>query len=212
MIKILILIIIIISIFLLRNENENFLNIDIINDIFSQSFLSLKPDKEKYDKNNISYGEISNEGIEILSNLTNNKNLFIDLGCGTGRSLAYAILNGFNKAKGVELVLERVEYAKKQIELLPSYMKDNIEIKQDDILKLNKDYFFGANVIWISNLLFPIEINNKIFKLLSDNIDKNTIVVVSIMQNETYDLKFIKELIVPMSWDKNSVVKIFMKV
>jgi hypothetical protein len=211
MIKIVILIIIVISIFLLRNEHENFSNIDIINEVFSESFMSVKADKEKYD-NNITYGEISNEGIEILSNLTQNKNLFIDLGCGTGRSLAYAIFNGFNKAKGVELVLERVEYAKKQIELLPSHIKDNIEIKQDDILKLNKDYFLGANVIWISNLLFPVKINDKIFKLLSDNIEKNTIVVVSYMLIKTYDLKFIKEIIVPMSWDKNSVVKIFMKV
>jgi hypothetical protein len=58
--------------------------------------------------------------------------------------------------------------------------------------KLNKDYFSGANVIWLSNLLFPVEINDKLFKLLSDNIDKNTIVVVSNMQNETYDLKFKK--------------------
>lgn len=210
---ILILIIIILLIFILfKKKRELFINTDIITNIFSKGFIRVDQDKVKYNKNNVTYGEISNEGIKILSNLTQNKNLFIDLGCGSGRSLAYAINNGFNKAKGIELVLERVNYGRKHIELLPLNMKKDIEIDQGDILELNKDYFSGANVIWLSNLLFPISINDKIFKFLSDSIDKDTIVALSRESNEMYDLKFVKEIKLPMSWKSESIVKIYKKI
>jgi SAM-dependent methyltransferase len=205
------IIIILLLLFFIQNNKENFINTDEINNLFSNGFIAVEKDEKKYNNNNITYGEISNEGIKILSDLTEKKNLFIDLGCGSGRSLAYALNNNFNKAKGVELVLERVEYGKEHIKLLPSNIKDNIEIIHNDILKLTKDYFTGANIIYISNLMYPNEINNDIFKLLSKNIDKNTLVAVSKIPTDLHDLILIKEIIVPMSWDNKSILYIFKK-
>ncbi len=194
-----------------ENNKENFITTEEINNIFSNGFIAVKKDKKKYNNNVVIYGEISNEGIEILSNLTPTKNLFIDLGCGSGRSLVYALNNNFKKAKGVELVLERVEYGVKHIELFPSQIKDNIEIKHDDILNLTKDYFVGANIIYISNLMFTDEINNNIFKLLSKNMDENSLVAISKKPSDTHNLILMKEVIVPMSWDNNSTLFIYSK-
>jgi hypothetical protein len=57
---------------------------------------------------NLTYGELNWEGMENISKYMElkdwSKNTFIDLGSGNGRTLAYAILNGFKEAKGTELV------------------------------------------------------------------------------------------------------------
>lgn len=60
---------------------------------------------------NLTYGEITEEGIRsIMGYLKETRapiSTFIDLGCGNGRSLVYAIKSGFSKAKGAEIVDER---------------------------------------------------------------------------------------------------------
>ena len=59
-------------------------------------------------------------------------------------------------------------------------------------------------LIFISNLLFPLDTTQKIIKFLSDNTPADTILIVSRLPNNLYQFKLIETLAIGMSWDKNS--------
>ena len=105
------------------------------------------------------YGELLETAYPVIFSETpkDKRDCFINLGAGTGRSLLYAIANGFRRAKGVEIVKERVEYGKKHV-ILPvrNQIKGRVTLSHASITHLTKDYFTRDEkeslVIWWSNL------------------------------------------------------------
>lgn len=153
---------------------------------------------------------------------------FIDLGCGNGRSLALARLNGFTYALGVEIVDTRYDFALNAIEKLSSKIKENIVIEKEDLFNLDSSFFLEN-----SNLCFPEETNRKLFTYLSkhvrvkelssfsprletqsvSNVPASSIIIVSKIPNveDLHTFKIHKKINIPMSWAQSSECFILIK-
>jgi len=181
----------------------------------SESFITIDNNKFGPDYN-LTYGELTWEGMENISKymeLKNwNKNTFIDLGSGNGRTLAYAILHGFKEAKGTEIVQERHEYAMKMREKLDEYMRDKIKLSKTDLFKLDPSYFPPGSVVFISNLVFPEKTNQKLINFLSEIAPDGTIIILSALPNNINNFKVIEKIDAPMSWSKTSQCYVLRKV
>jgi len=188
-----------------------------IEDVYlGDSFITVN-NMSKGKEYNLTYGEITEDGIKNIINYLKKNNIpistYIDLGSGNGRSLAYAIKNGFNKAKGVEIVEERHNYAISAINKLPEY-KDSIELIHDDIFNLQPSFFPNKSTIFVSNLLFPPETTQKLLEFLSDNTPDDITLIISKIPNDLYKfgkVTIIKTINIPMSWDKESTCYILRK-
>jgi SAM-dependent methyltransferase len=185
-----------------------------IEDVYlGDSFITVR-NFSKGEEYNLTYGEITEDGIKTIIDYLKKNNIpvstYIDLGSGNGRSLAYAIKNGFNKAKGVEIVEERHKYAISAMDKLPEY-KDSIELIQDDIFNLKPNFFPNETTIFVSNLLFPPETNQKLFQYLSDNTLDDITLMVSKMPKDLHKFKLNKTISIPMSWEKESTCYILRK-
>lgn len=169
------------------------------------------------DKYNLTYGELTGEGMGKIvkflesANVKPNNTTFIDLGCGNGKTLAYATVYGFKQARGAEIVEARYEYAERKRKELEQRMRDRISISKSDIFKLPSAYFPKGSVIFISNLLFPEETNQQLIKFLSETIPSDTIIILSKIPTNLYKLKLIEKMHVPMSWSYNSECYILKK-
>jgi SAM-dependent methyltransferase len=137
-------------------------------------------------------------------NIRLNDSTFIDLGCGNGKTLAYATVHGFKQARGAEIVEARYEYAERKRAQLQKKMRDKITIKKSDIFELPKRYFPSNSVVFVSNLLFPEKTNQELIKYLSENTQADTIIIISKVPPNLYKLKLIEKIHVPMSWAINS--------
>ena len=162
---------------------------------------------------NLGYGEITNSSLRIIRNFLKKigkYDIFIDLGCGSGRSLALSLNNGFKYAKGVEIVEERYNYAVKSLKKITS-IKKKYEIICSDIFDLKKTFFDSKCVIFISNLLFPKETTQKLIKFLNENVKKDTIIFLTVIPSELYDFEILDIIETPMSWSSNSKCYIIKK-
>ena len=190
------------------NRTEKKINRIKIEDVYLENSFITVDNISKGEEYNLTYGEITEDGIKnIINYLKENKlpiSTYIDLGSGNGRSLAYAIKNGFSKAKGVEIVEERHEYAISAIDKLPEY-KDDIELVQDNIFNLKSNFFPEKSTIFVSNLLFPPETNQKLIHFLSDNTKDDITLIISKIPEKLYKFKNILTINVPMSWEKKSI-------
>jgi len=173
----------------------------------SDSFITVDNKKLGPDYN-LTYGELTWEGMQNVSKYMElkdlPKNTFIDLGSGNGRTLAYAILNGFKEAKGTEIVQARHDYAMKMREKLDDYMRDKIKLSKNDLFKLDPSYFPTGSVVFISNLVFPEETNQKLINFLSKTTPSDTIIILSALPKDMKNFKLIEKIDAPMSWSKNS--------
>jgi len=215
-----IIIIIVIIYFVVKNcyKKENFTPIpklsydkellEKVNNIYNgNSFITVENYSYGQDYN-LTYGELTFEGMQNIYNyLTSNKlanETFIDLGSGNGRTLFYSILAGFNNSKGVEIVDKRYNFSIEALDKLKPEFGNRIEIKHSDLFKINSDFFPPKTAIFVSNLLFNADINDKLFKFLSDNTQDDSVLFVSKLPNNTFKYKLIEKLKVPMSWQKES--------
>jgi len=204
---------IIFAIYILLPQKEDFSNLTISQvekDYPQSSFISVG-DKYKQKYNNeycFLYGELTFDGMQSLFNKAKELNLptnmLIDLGCGNGRALFYAILAGFDNAKGVELAEERIEYGKNVLKDKDDDTKNRINIELKDIFELDKSYFGGCKVIYISNLVFPENTNQKLFDFLKDKIEKGTVIFSSSTPANMSGYTFLGSIRAPMSWEKQS--------
>lgn len=164
---------------------------------------------------NLTYGELTSEGMKnIVQFLDNNnypKKTFIDLGHGSGRALAYAIGYGFENAKGIEIVEQRYNYSIKTINKLGEQFTDYIDLKKGDLFKLKPSDFPPNSVIFVSNLMYPEDTNQKLIKFLNDNTSADVIIIVSKVANNLYNFKIMEELETPMTWANNSKTYILSK-
>jgi SAM-dependent methyltransferase len=187
-----------------------------INKVFGtnkESFIKVDNDMlgEEY---NLGYGEITNNSLKIIRNFLKKigkYDIFIDLGCGSGRSLALALNNGFKYAKGVEIVEERYNYAVKSLKKITN-IKKKYEIICSDIFDLKKTFFDSKCVIFISNLLFPKETTQKLIKFLNDNVKKDTIIFLTVIPPELHDFDILDRIETPMSWSSDSKCYIIKKI
>jgi len=191
-----------------KNLNEEFNNVkDEVEKLFDNNSFITVP-SNTYNDYNLTYGELKWEGMENISKFMKLKNkskkTFIDLGSGNGRTLAYAVLNGFEEAKGTELVKARHDYAMNMRKKLDSYMRDKIKLSNEDMFKLDPSYFPPGSVIFISNLLFPKETTQKLIKFLGENTPSDVIVILSSIPNDLGQFKLIEKLDLPMSWATDS--------
>ena len=178
-----------------------------IEDVYlGDSFISVN-NMGKGKEYNLTYGEITEDGIKNIINYLKKNNIpvitYIDLGSGNGRSLAYAIKNGFSKAKGVEIVEERHKYAVKAMAKLPQY-KDKIELVESDIFILQPSFFPKKTTIFVSNLLFPPETTQKLIQFLSDNTPDDITLIISKIPKNLHKFKNMGTINIPMSWEKES--------
>ena len=135
---------------------------------------------------------------------------FIDLGCGNGRSLALALNNDFKYSKGVEIVKERINFAEKFLKKIPR-IKNKYELLQCDFFKLKKSFFPSKCVIFISNLLFPLETTQKLIKFLNENVENNTLIFLTKIPSELYNFSLEGQIDTPMSWSTNSKCYVLIK-
>jgi len=167
---------------------------------------------KKHDTYNLTYGEITPKAIDnIKTYLENNKikpDIFIDLGCGAGKSLVMAKYKGFKECYGIEIVKERYDEAMKLHSKLDPEDKKSIHIFNDDLFNFNKLIKIDDKrhyTVFISNLLFSKDLNDKIWKYLNEILPKNSIIVVS--------QKFVSDPIdyidTPMSWSEASKCHIY---
>lgn len=172
-----------------------------------ESFITVN-NNELGDKYNLTYGELTWPGMKNIAKYCSRKGIpkktFIDLGCGNGKTLAYAVNAGFKDAQGAEIVQARYEYAMKAREKLNSYMKDKIKLSKKDIFELKPEYFPSDSVIFISNLMFPEPTNQEMLKHLSRVTPANVIIIMSKLPSNLYDFKLIEQIGVPMSWNEDS--------
>lgn len=201
-----------------------------------QAVLKQKYPNCVFDKNNhegeynhpITYGEVTYEGIDILQKrvfqkyLQNRNNVvFIDIGMGRGKLPLYMSANPhIVKSIGVELVKERYEDA---IQLKKDILKKGkFQRFTDKVLFINGDFLKDETTkdiqeltksnpcfIWISNLCFGNDLTNKIFDKLHDLIHRDSIVCCSVAPPHQPKFDFQEEVVIPMSWSKNSNVNIF---
>jgi SAM-dependent methyltransferase len=145
---------------------------------------------------NLGYGEITNNSFKIMRTFLKKigkYDIFIDLGCGSGRSLALSLNNGFKYAKGVEIVEERYNYAVKSLKKIAN-IKKKYEIICSDIFDLKKTFF-----------------DQKLIKFLNDNIDKDTIIFLTVIPSELYNFEILDRIETPMSWSSDSKCYILKK-
>ena len=198
-----------------RSKSQSPTLLSKINKVFGtnkQSFIKVDNNMlgEEY---NLGYGEITNSSLKIIRNFLKKigkYDIFIDLGCGSGRSLALSLNNGFKYAKGVEIVEERYNYAVKSLKKITS-IKKKYEIICSDIFDLKKTFFDSKCVIFISNLLFPKETTQKLIKFLNENVKKDTIIFLTVIPSELYDFEILDIIETPMSWSSNSKCYIIKK-
>ena len=190
-----------------NTENDNDQLLDEVNKTYENSFITVDRDGlgPEY---NLTYGELTYNGMKNIRKCLKQNNLaddtFIDLGSGNGRTLFYGVLSGFKKSKGVEIVEPRHKFAVNAREKLKKHFGDKIELKQSDIFNLDSDFFPPNTAIFMSNLLFPSETNQKLIKFLSENTKADTVLIVSRLPENLYQFKLIEKIHVPMSWSENS--------
>lgn len=165
-----------------------------------------------YGAHKITYGELSYEGLEdILIHFNYNFDTFIDIGSGRGKLCLYASgFNPINKSIGIELVKERHDDAISLKDKLKRFNNiQKVEFYNGDIFKMNMDSFIKPNskaVIWISNLCFDEEFNEKLFDKLIKELPKGVIISCSKKPKEHNSLENIGEIDVKMSWSDKSPI------
>jgi hypothetical protein len=190
----------------LKNKNiiENIVN-NYVND--DDIFLNLDYNTlETFKKNNYAstYGELTKEGLKtIIKNLRlKDKIRFIDLGSGLGKvPLMMCYYFKANKCTGVELSIERHNKALDMYNKLPLKLQQKINYINDDLFNVNlSDY----NFIFISNLCFPIDINEKLAEKLKE-CKRGTNIFCS-KEIKAEHLNLVNVFTVKMTWSDNSTI------
>lgn len=212
--KLILLMFIVLLLISLASETVNIFAIKyklkLVEEIFGPEGFITVDNKSKGDQYNLTYGELTSQGMNQIVKYLEGKNIktsnstFIDLGCGNGKTLAYASVYGFQQARGAEIVEARYDYAVKKRAELEERMRKRIRLTKSDIFDLPANYFPSNSVVFVSNLVFPEETNQKLIQFLSEITPADTIIIVSKIPGNLYKLKLIEKIHVPMSWAANS--------
>jgi SAM-dependent methyltransferase len=138
-------------------------------------------DKKKFEENGyaITYGELTLEGLKIIMNKIDSKKdkVFVDLGSGNGNIVINAIKEHSNlyKSIGVEFSKSRHETAENNLKKENATIKNNKKVKflNNDILDDGFNYV-DFDIIYISNLCFSDEINDKLSQKINKECNSGT--------------------------------------
>ena len=199
------------------DKNENILNIcHMMDDIFLNNYEIINC--------NININITTKNLQNIYTQLINikkefpTKKTFIDLGCGNGRALIYALIAGFENSKGIEFVEERVTNGNTALNKIKdkkiNINLNNVFIKHGDLFDLDNSFFPENSIIFISNLLYSKELNDKMIDFFNNKISVKNIVLIISKKLDTVPNEFTlmdKLLEIPMSWDKNAKGYVYIK-
>lgn len=212
--RLILLIFILFLLFSLASETVTILvlkyKLKLVEELYGPEGFITVDNKSKGDQYNLTYGELTSKGMGQIVKYLEAKGVkpkettFIDLGCGNGKTLAYAAVYGFKQARGAEIVEARYDYAERKRAQLEERMRERIRLTNSDMFNLPKNYFPTKSVVFVSNLVFPDETNQKLIQFLSEITPAETIIIVSKVPNNLYKLKLIEKINVPMSWATNS--------
>lgn len=172
-------------------------------------------DNKDYKDNHITYGEITYEGIEVIKEIYDRLNLeyFMDIGSGNGKlPLFMAGSSKIKKSVGIELVEIRHNRAmelKSQLANNFSEITQKVEFINDDFNNVNFSTVLNNNNkpvgVFISNLCFGEEINEKLYKKLIEDLPSGSVIIASKKANIANG-KRTETILCPMSWSVNSNV------
>ena len=167
------------------------------------------------------YGEILPESIPVLFEVFSkyapltkitmaNKN-FYDLGCGIGKIvIGFSYLNPYLKSTGIEIVPERVQRANEALlRIRDDTIKKRIELLCVSLLD-DTVHYYDACWIYLSNLVFPYEMNIKIFDKLAKEVKGGCIIICC----EPIDHPMFTQIntcSIPMSWSDTAKVIVYSK-
>lgn len=169
-------------------------------------------DTSAYNKKQVTYGEITGDGIQALAKIAKAHELttFVDMGCGVGRSLILARLCGFKECVGVELVEDRYKQATDAFRKLPPDIQSDIKIVQGDMMTFNLS---RAHPIFVfaSNLLWGKELTQRFLNKVRNECPGGSVVALSVYEESHTEggFQLMSKTKVPMSWESNSYVNIF---
>lgn len=200
------------------NNNSNYLK--TINNIYS-SYNDVVGDVHVNADYNFTYGEITSDGITFLINHLYDNNIyfdnFLDIGSGKGRTVFHmAGYNFIKKSVGVEIVPKRHKFAVnnfRDIQHQYPTMAKKIILLNDDFLNIDFKNMFDQNsslFIWISNLCFTQDSNNKILSHIINNNNYKIVLCCSRQMSSCEKLILQNTLHVKMSWMKDSNVNVYL--
>lgn len=167
-------------------------------------------DVSKHDKKQMTYGEVTGQGIVNVAKIAKEHGIdtFVDMGCGVGRSLILAKLAGFQKCIGIELVEDRYKQAVSCLLKVPSEISKDVEVHHGDMLEL--DLSGNPKLVFASNLLWGPELNERFFAKVKEQCPKKTLIAASVYKKEdAAGLQKVTSINVPMSWEMHSTMHIF---
>lgn len=168
-------------------------------------------DKGKFGENNITYGEMNYNGIDLLYEYVKKNfpdvSTFIDVGSGRGKLCIHmSSFPQIKKSIGIEIVKERHEDALDLLNTTASSYSKKIKFFNDDIFNIDLTsniYKSGTVFVWWSNLCFNQDITDRIYEKLQTELPSGSVIFCSKKNTQHQPFDSIK---IPMSWSQNSEV------
>ena len=177
-------------------------------------------DTSGYDpKYALTYGEITQKGIEKLVTIFNNKRdistypsdrrVFYDLGSGIGKNvIVVAISVPSITSKGIELVKDRHTMAMTAYGSLSPSLQERIQFTNGSLF----DYTISdAAWIFISNLCFTPELNKELNQKLIKEAQINTLIACSKPLELDDSFHRFSNIHIPMTWSDDSELYFYVK-
>ena len=178
-------------------------------------------DTAQFPEHKITYGEVLPESIPVLyevfskyaplTKISQPYRNFYDIGSGIGKVvIGMASQHSFLKSTGIEIVPERVIQANTVLQRIKDEsLRKRIEFLCISMLDDSVNY---GNACWIfiSNLSFDNDTNNKLFDKLSNEVKSGCIIISSKSHNNS-NFELLNHISLPMSWSNESKVYVYKK-
>lgn len=163
------------------------LNTDAASAVLAPIYNSLQATKAS-GQHNLTYGEVEWPTLKFMAdyvektpfngNATQSKGRFYDLGCGRGRAVLYMALSGpFEQSVGIEVLPERVTLAQQALTALKASIPSaGAKVRLYEASFMNPAFRYkDARAVYLSNLCFDSETQDAIFKKLTIEMPKGSI-------------------------------------
>ena len=182
-------------------------------------------DAEKYKGHHITYGEITERGLHLCSNLfekysplekvpLENRN-FYDLGCGLGKFvIGMSILHPQLRSIGIDIVEERVGQARQALDRVPSKTVQKRSTFHVGSFLEDRFHFNNACWIFVSNLCIGDDVLTPLLIKLRTEMRPGSILLCSRDFPEAENSGFVKRELssVPMTWTDKSNIIVYQRV
>ena len=162
---------------------------------------------------NTTYGEMTQDGIEVLYDILLKHGgpgkVFYDLGCGSGKiPCGIALLHPTIRVKGIEVVQDRFQVAERARRALPADVQRRVDFYWGSFLD---EPISDMTSCFISNLCFGPELNEKIARKMEAECKPGTLVVCSTALPFQTGFQMLEQTQIPMSWSSTSNVHVYQK-